>query len=72
VSGSGRTGFGRKSRPFEHAAQRSASVQNSTKLLVQYPITVVRSCACLIYSKVCQPKFHLSCQRLPLVHPLNL
>jgi hypothetical protein len=48
--------------------QSSASDQNSTKLLVQYPITVVRSCACLIYCKVCQSKFRLLCQRLPSVH----
>jgi hypothetical protein len=49
-----RTGLGRESRPSEHAAQRSASILISTKLHVQYPITVVRSCACLIYYNVCQ------------------
>ena len=67
-----RTGFGRESRPSEHAAKSSASILISTKLHVQYPITVVRSYACLIDSNVCQPKFRLFCRRFPLVHPADL
>jgi hypothetical protein len=67
-----RAGFGRESRPSEHAVKRSASILISTELHVQYPIAVVRSYACLIYSNVCQPKFRLFCRRLPLVHPADL
>jgi hypothetical protein len=42
------------------------------KLLIHYPITVVWRHDCLIYSQVSQPKFPLFCQRLALVHPVEL